>query len=124
VGKAGERPADAVGAACNQVARPRGPTGTRAEVEQKVRLAPQEVLGSGEYPLTRAHRARVVNDTCDDLGNWAAVDEDHGRLMRTERSGRGTTTDPASPARQGRIATVWSGSMLYTRALPERMAEW
>lgn len=51
------------------------PTGTRLEVEHKVRMALQEVLMTGGHPLTSADRARVANDVCDVLGARAAMRE-------------------------------------------------
>ena len=48
--------------------RPR-PSGSRAEVEQKVRQALQEVLAGADIPLTAADRARVAWEICEVLGD-------------------------------------------------------
>jgi len=43
------------------------PSGTRVDVEQRIRQALQEVLSTGEMPLTARDRARIAGELCDDL---------------------------------------------------------
>ncbi len=44
------------------------PTGVQLEVEQKARLALQEITTAEDVPLTREHRSRIARDA------WLAVE--------------------------------------------------
>ena len=44
------------------------PSGTRSEVEHKVRQALQEVLMSDDIPLTSADRARIAQEVSEIIG--------------------------------------------------------